>query len=221
MKTLNFQWEKLMQKTSYKTDQENFWAGDFGNEYTQRNNDAEVIAGNISLFQKALNNKIKPKSIIEFGCNRGMNICALKSLLPNTSITGIDINKTAIEEISKIDNVNAIHSSILDYTPSQKYDLSFTKGVLIHINPEELDTVYNALYESSNKYILVAEYYNPTPVEISYRGHTDRLYKRDFAGEMLKKYSDLKLMDYGFCYHGDTTFPLDDITWFMMEKINS
>ena len=64
----------------------------------------------------------------------------------------------------------------------------------------------------------VCEYYNPSPTSISYRGHTDRLYKRDFAGEMLDIYSDLRLVDYGFSYHRDSAFPQDDISWFLMEK---
>ena len=36
-----------------------------------------------------------------------------------------------------------------------------------------------------------------------YRGHTARLFKRDFAGEMLDRFSDLRLVDYGFRYHRD------------------
>jgi pseudaminic acid biosynthesis-associated methylase len=92
------------------------------------------------------------------------------------------------------------------------------KGVLIHINPDMLESVYAKLYDSSNKYILIAEYYNPTPVSISYRGHNDRLFKRDFAGEMLDKYNDLRLTDYGFLYHRDNYFLQDDINWFLLEK---
>jgi hypothetical protein len=29
----------------------------------------------------------------------------------------------------------------------------------------------------------------------------------------------LKLIDYGFCYHRDPQEPLDDITWFLLEKV--
>jgi spore coat polysaccharide biosynthesis protein SpsF len=65
---------------------------------------------------------------------------------------------------------------------------------------------------------LICEYYNPSPVAIPYRGHSDRLFKRDFAGEMLEMFADLKLVDYGFAYHRDPAFPQDDITWFLMEK---
>ena len=39
-----------------------------------------------------------------------------------------------------------------------------------------------------------------------------------FAGEMLDKYTDLRLVDYGFFYHKDESSKLDDITWFLMEK---
>ena len=97
-------------------------------------------------------------------------------------------------------------------------DLSLIKGVLIHINPDMLPVVYEKLYTASRRFVLVCEYYNPSPVAISYRGHADRLFKRDFAGEMMDKYPDLKLVDYGFAYRRDPAFPQDDITWFLMEK---
>ena len=90
--------------------------------------------------------------------------------------------------------------------------------MLIHIHPDHLTTVYDQLYNSSRKYILMAEYYNPSPVSVNYRGHEDRLFKRDFAGEIMDRYSDLKLIDYGFAYHRDPVWPQDDITWFLMEK---
>lgn len=65
---------------------------------------------------------------------------------------------------------------------------------------------------------LIAEYYDPSPVEVSYHGHSGKLFKRDFAGEMLDRYSDLQRLDYGFTYHRDPQFPADDVTWFLLEK---
>ena len=62
------------------------------------------------------------------------------------------------------------------------------------------------------------EYYNPVPVQIDYRGHQGKLFKRDFAGEMLERHANFKLLDYGFAYRKDPSFPQDDITWFLMEK---
>ena len=54
------------------------------------------------------------------------------------------------------------------------------KGVLIHINPDELTRVYDNLHTLSARYVMVCEYYNPAPVVVNYRGIEDRLFKRDF-----------------------------------------
>lgn len=74
------------------------------------------------------------------------------------------------------------------------------------------------LYEHSNRYIFMCEYYNPTPVTVPYRGFTDRIFKRDFAGELMDCHPDVQLVDYGFFYHRDKFFPEDDSNWFLMEK---
>jgi spore coat polysaccharide biosynthesis protein SpsF len=64
----------------------------------------------------------------------------------------------------------------------------------------------------------VAEYYNPVPVAITYRGHEDRLFKRDFVGEIMDRHPQMELVDYGFAYRRDPNFPQDDINWFLLER---
>ena len=141
-------------------------------------------------------------------------------LFPHIDAHGIEINPTAAQQLRQaIPAENVYPASILDFQPTRTWDLTLIKGVLIHINPEALPTVYDKLVESCKRYLLVAEYYNPSPVAIPYRGHNDRLFKRDFAGEMLNLYPDLNLKDYGFIYHRDQ-FPQDDLTWFLLEKTN-
>ncbi len=90
--------------------------------------------------------------------------------------------------------------------------------MLIHINPEVLPQVYDKLVAATGRYLMVAEYYNPSPVAIPYRGQSDRLFKRDFAGEIMDRHPALQLVHYGFAYRRDPNFPQDDITWFLMEK---
>jgi pseudaminic acid biosynthesis-associated methylase len=200
------------------TPQEAFWSGEFGDEYTVRNDGAHWIASNAALFSRVLNSAGPVKSAIEFGANRGLNLQALRLLSPNIELAGVEINDNAIAELKKISKIDVHHQSVFDYKPQKKYELALIKGVLIHINPDRLKDVYRVLYESSSRYICIAEYYNPSPVTIPYRGHTDVLFKRDFAGEVLKLYPDLRIRDYGFVYHGDPNFPQDDITWFLLEK---
>lgn len=203
----------------FKTEQENFWAGSFGNEYINRNISSEYIASNLNFFSKTFKITNKINSLIEFGSNVGMNLKAIQLLFPKIDLFGIEINKEAANQLSKlIGQNNVFHGSILEFIPIKKYDVALIKGVLIHINPEMLGKVYERLYQSSNKYILICEYYNPSPITINYRGHDNKLFKRDFAGEMLEQYQDLQLIDYGFCYKRDKAFPQDDVTWFLLEK---
>ncbi len=210
----------MKENREYKmeTDQEKFWKGEFGEKYITRNIDSKLLSSNISFFSKVLSSMGGIKSVLELGCNAGMNLKAIKALNQNVGLTGVDINEMALSEVDKWGGAKTVVSSILDLKIKAKYDLTFTKGVMIHINPDFLDVVYSNLYDLSKKYILVAEYYNPKPVSIDYHGHQDRLFKRDFAGEMLDKYSDLRLIDYGFLYHRDPVFPQDDINWFLLRK---
>ena len=197
--------------------QQDFWRGEFGSDYIARNVDAALLASNIHFFSGILGHMgVLPETILELGPNVGMNVRALKSLLPNAIFTGVEINESACKELAKL-KCKVVNSSIEEYKVVEKHDLVLTKGVLIHINPEHLEATYETLYESSREWVLLAEYYNPTPVGIPYRGHEDKLFKRDFAGEMLEKYKNLKLVATGFSYHRDQ-FPQDDITWFLMRK---
>lgn len=204
---------------THTTEQEAFWEGDFGNEYTDRNRGAGWVAANSAFFSKVLASTHHVKEVLELGPNIGLNLMALRHLLPTAKLSGVEINEKAASELqSNLQDVDLHVRSILDFQPEATWDLVFTKGVLIHINPDKLPLVYELMYRASSRYLLVSEYYNPKPTEVTYRGHTGKLFKRDFAGEILDKFSDLSLIDYGFVYHRDPNFPQDDMTWFLMEK---
>lgn len=203
---------------SYRTEQEQFWSGEFGNQYSQRNLSEEIFASNLALFGKILADLNSVRSIIEYGANIGLNLRAIQQLIPDIKASAVEINSDAVSELKKINQLRVYEQSILDYIPESRSDLVLVKGLLIHIDPDFLPAVYESIYKSSNKYICIAEYYSPTPVELVYRGHKNKLYKRDFAGEMLDKYQDLALNKYGFVYRRDVNFPQDDINWFVLEK---
>lgn len=204
---------------SFKTEQENFWAGEFGVQYIDRNEGDQLLAANLAFFAQSMRSTRGIGSCIEFGANIGMNLRALKLLYPRQEQWGIEINDEAARRLAQqIGDEHVMHTSILDFTPSRIWDFVLIKTVLIHINPDFLPRVYEALHRSTGRYLMVAEYYNQSPTEVNYRGHHERLFKRDFAGEILERYSDMRLVDYGFAYRNDPTYPQDDITWFLMEK---
>lgn len=203
---------------TYQTEQEEFWASDFGHAYRDRNVGERLILSNMILFSKVLRAAPSVKSFVELGCNIGLNLQALNRLNPNFDLCAYEINEVAAQKARDLKIAEVHTGTILDPLPHAKtFDVAFTAGVLIHINPDQLDKVYQNLYNLSHRYILVSEYYNPTPVTVNYRGHENRLYKRDFAGELIDKFG-LKLIDYGFTYHRDNYFPRDDSTWFLLSK---
>jgi len=203
---------------TFKTKQEEFWSGEFGDDYIQRNISAHLLASNIHFFSQILDGIETVKSVLEMGSNVGMNLKALRHLLPETELSGVEINRKAYEELVEQEGLKGYHSSIFDFAVDYQRDFVLIKGVLIHINPDELQSVYQKLYDSSANYICIAEYYNPSPVELKYRGHEGKLFKRDFAGEVMDKFPELKLVKYGFAYHRDNLFPQDDINWFLLKK---
>lgn len=202
---------------SFKTEQEEFWAGDFGFDYINRNKSDQLFHSKVALWANMLRSANSVTSIRELGCNIGLNLLALKRLHPDSVLSGIEINEEAAKKAEELDVAEITRGTIIEPIDDTKVDMTFTSGVLIHINPEYLDAVYANLVNGSNRYILISEYYSPSPTKISYRGHEDRLFKRDFAGELIDRYG-LKLVDYGFVYKRDNWAPQDDVTWFLMEK---
>lgn len=196
---------------------ETFWAGEFGDKYTERNvglvDNNEVFFKRVLYTQSAWNGR----SIVEFGAGSGQNLAALRQYLPRSQLTGVEINKTAIAKMQQIYGVNVVEASVLDEAVTLKADLVITKGLLIHIAPSDIKAAYRQLYHTCISHILIAEYYSPQVVEVEYRGLAGKLWKRDFAGEMLDLFPSLRLVDYGFAYHLDP-YPQDDLTWFMLEK---
>lgn len=199
-----------------KTEQELFFEGDFGTEYTVRNQVLPEMRQ--PFFAKVLERTDGVRTICELGANRGHNLEAISNLSNKFELTGVEINKTAIEELKKIPKINTIQSSIQDLNPKQKFDLCFTCGVLIHINPNDLPLIYQKIYDISSRYILINEYFNPVPVEVNYRGHSNKLFKRDFASEVIDQFKNkISVIDYGFLWKRLNP-AWDNTSWFLMEK---
>lgn len=207
--------------TPFRTEQEAFWAGDFGNDYISRNEDLpEWLSAQLFFFARALEKlRPAPASICELGANIGLNLRALKLLFPQAHQTCVEINAKAVERLRR-DGVGdeVIHDSILNFIPTRRHDLVLIKGVMIHLNPEVLPEVYRKLAACSARYVLIAEYYNRRAEQIPYRNHDGRLFRRDFGGEFMDACPEFALADYGFSYHRDPREQQDDITWFLFER---
>jgi len=201
-----------------KTEQESFWAGAFGDEYSARNQGPQILAANRALFARVLQHTRNVESLLELGANVGNNLRALRDLLPNAKLSGVELNATAAQALSSWGGAEVFNQSLLDFREERKWDFVLVKGTLIHLAPERLPDAYDVVERCAKRYVCFVEYYNPAPVEVSYRGHAGKLFKRDFARELMQRHPALQLLDYGFVYRGDANFPQDDVTWFLMER---
>jgi len=68
----------------FDTEQETFWAGKFGDDYSVRNAGDALIESNEALFSKILAHCPEAGSLIEFGANIGLN---LQATLPSLRMT--------------------------------------------------------------------------------------------------------------------------------------
>lgn len=202
--------------------QEKFWINEIASSYIKSNDDFDTEIG-IKAWNQMLKelDKNDLSSFLECGSNIGRNLKFLSLLIPNSEINVIEISPEALDIVKKRFRIKeSFQGSIKNSEFQRSFDLVFTSGVLIHINPDDLLLSMEKMYHHSRKYILIAEYFNRTPVEIEYRGERNRLFKRDF-GKLFYENFPCKLVDVGFLWgplYDSAGF--DDLTYWLFEKID-
>jgi pseudaminic acid biosynthesis-associated methylase len=205
----------------FNSEQEKFWGTTYAEDYIDKNNRFDHALGAVGWEKMLVSiDKANIRSYLECGCNIGRNLVQLKSVLPRARPSVIEISKPAFDYVTNNhDLVSAFNGSILDSNfVDGDFDLVFTMGVLIHVNPDHLLRCMEKMYNYSNKYILIGEYFNRTPMSIEYQGEKDRLFKMDFGKLFIQNFK-VKLLDYGFLWgHLFDAAGFDDITWHLFEK---
>ncbi len=200
-----------------------FWRGEFGSDYIGRNSStAEHLRSRVAMWAKIMDCLVgaPPKSILEVGSNIGNNLRALRTLTgaemyalePNADARKVLVDDGVVPAANAIDSF-AANVPLADGA----VDMAFTSGVLIHIHPDHLLASMREIHRVAKRYVVCIEYFSDKPEMIPYRGHDDRLFKRDFGGYYMDNFPDLKLVDYGFAWKRVTG--LDNLTWWVFEKV--
>jgi pseudaminic acid biosynthesis-associated methylase len=201
-----------------KNVQINYWANN--EAYIKRNSKFNKKDG-AKEWKKILNNyEKKINSILECGSNIGINIQQINFAYPKKKISLIELNARAYQIAIKNKFLDkSYNGSILDCDfKKNSFDLVFTSGVLIHINPKELKSNLKKILSFSKKYLLVMEYFSKKPEMIKYRGKKNLLFKRDFGGYVMDNFN-VKILETGFLWsrrYKDAKF--DDLTYWLFEK---
>lgn len=211
-----------MKDQATETDQVRFWRGEFGNAYSERNAAAaDHLRARVAMWA-AITARLQgapPASILEVGANIGNNLRALRQL-SSAEFFAIEPNAYARqrlvdERVVPGANVRDGFASAIDL-PDASMDLVFTSGVLIHIHPDDLLASCREIHRVTRRYVACVEYFSDRAEEVTYRGHAERLFKRDFGSFWLDNFSNLQVLDYGFSWKRLTG--LDNLTWWLFEK---
>lgn len=199
-----------------RTALEDMWAGEFGDAYLQRNNQA---ARGREPFWKDRIEQTEPASVLEVGCNLGGNLRPLAELLPDATIAGVDVNDAALEVAREAVPGAQLQKASAYALPfdDRSFDLVFTTGVLIHLPPEGIGAAIDEIVRCSKRYVLCGEYYADEEEEVPYRGQSGALFRRDYGEIYGQRHPELNLLDTGFLPRSEDS-SWDDVTWWLLER---
>ena len=199
--------------------QEKFWHSDYADEYIKRNShfDEEIGA---TAWQKMLVSTSGINSILELGSNIGRNIGMLNKVLPEAKKSIIELSPIPYQIVkNKYDLEYAVNSSILNSDlEAVQFDMVFTSGVLIHVEPSDLLKTMQKMFDYSSKYILICEMFSRVPRTVNYKKSNDLLFTRDFGRYFLENFP-CSVVDYGFLWgHYFDPAGFDDANYWIFEK---
>jgi pseudaminic acid biosynthesis-associated methylase len=195
---------------------EQLWAGEFGNQYVDRNLDAYGRRGE---FWLPLMEELAPQSVLEIGCNVGGNLQWIAQRVPAERVVGVDVNAKALKMLEeRVPGVRAVNSPARDVPfADRSVDFVFTMGVLIHQPEETLTKVMTEMVRVSRKWVFCAEYYDTETVEVPYRGQEGALFRRDYKRLFEELFPvELTLVREGYLGPDDGW---DRDTWWLFERI--
>jgi pseudaminic acid biosynthesis-associated methylase len=206
------------------------WRGEFGDEYTDRNELTEELLEQRKIMwsgilgapaqevrKEAINSNVK---VLEVGANVGVNLVAINKVMNRShTLFGLEPNDKAKKKlIYNAPFVNLVSGEAADINATTgQFDLVFTSGVLIHMNDEYLKKAMDEIYRVSSRWIAAIEYFSAEPRSISYRGVDDFIYLREYGSLWLNNYP-LRCLGYAFMWKRVTK--LDNLTWWLFEKVH-
>lgn len=157
---------------------------DLWDDYTEDNQ--ESVQETLSNFVYHTSLALGARKILEAGCNIGNNLSSFPS---DSLVSGVDMNEKALEKARLSYPYFDFKQGSITKIPFKDnyFDLVFTRGVLIHIHPDDVQTAMKELLRVSNRWIFNLEYFGEDNKMIKWKRGDDLLWYRD----MEKRWSEL------------------------------
>jgi len=181
------------------------WSGEFGREYTNRNPQnieemdqlylKEIGQTRETINQELIGDLDRDIRILEVGCNVGAQLMILQKM-GFKNLCGIELQEYAVEcAKERTSGIEIIQGSAFDIPyETDSFEMVFTSGVLIHINPNDLPVVLSEIHRCTRRFIWGFEYYSEAVQEINYRGENELMWKGDYSQLFLDQFSDMSLL---------------------------
>ena len=149
---------------------------DLWNKYTQENEETHQELLSNFIFNASIT--LSTKRILEAGCNIGNNLTSFDS---NFDVNGLDMNEKALQIAKERLPQAKFEQGSLTSIPFEdnSFDLVFTRGVLIHIHPDQMHDAMKELFRVSKKWIMNLEYFGEDNKMIKWSRGDDLLWYRD------------------------------------------
>ncbi|MCO6187964.1 trans-aconitate 2-methyltransferase [Rhizobium sp. L1K21] len=87
--------------------------------------------------------KVKPKSVLDFGCGIGLSLPFLKAAFPDAEVYGSDLSEKSLKYVR--DNIPNVYTLADEEVDSKSFDLIFVSCVYHHIHPSLREQVTRRL----------------------------------------------------------------------------
>src|SRR3989338_3598622 len=114
--------------------------------------------------------KLRPRSILEAGCGFGRNLNFLiEQRIRSEILTGADISAKLLAQSGLPKAVKLVRADVLNLPfNNRSFDLVFTHGLLMHVNPRNLNRAMAELIRITKKYLIIIEEVRPWPQPLNY-----------------------------------------------------
>lgn len=143
------QWRTLSQRASRYLD--TYWSD--ADVTDSRGRRRSVWLADLPPFREA-------GSVLELGCGAGRNLYVLQQRYPALRLFAIDINPTAIAHARARVRGELLVGDVYDLEAllgDETVDVIFTMGVLIHLHPETLADLIQAMRRRARRYLVFVE----------------------------------------------------------------
>ena len=150
----------------------------------------------------------EPRSILEAGCGFGRNLNFLiKQGIKPEILTGADISAKLLSQSNLPKGIKLIRADVRNLPFNDRsFDLVFTHGLLMHVNPRNLNRAMAELIRISKKYLIIIEEVRPRTQQLNYftwAHDYDKIIKSLPLKVMIKKKGKYSLV------------------WYLLKKLNT